>query len=69
MFGISNLTKCNGRLASSIVDSGVGNWGWLEGSVYVDVDGEVVVDIDVDIYANVGNSRLGKMPRAPSVSA
>ena len=41
--------------------------GWLEGSVYVEVDGDVVVDTDVNIYANVGNSRLGKMPRAPSV--
>ena len=39
----------------------------LEGSVYVEVDSNVDVDIEVDIYANVGNSRLGKMPRAPSV--
>ena len=52
------------RTTSVSVDSG---WGWLEGSVYVDVNGSVVVDIDVDIYANVGNSRLGKMPRAPRV--
>ena len=49
MLGISNLAKCNGRSAPSIVDSGMGNWGWLEGSVYVDVDGDVVVDTDVDI--------------------
>ena len=32
-----------------------------------ELDSNVDVDIEVDIYANVGNSRLGKMPRAPSV--
>ena len=54
---------CNERPASPLIRE----WGWLEGSVYVDVDGDIVVDIDVDIYANVGNSRPGKMPRAASV--
>ena len=34
------------RTTSVSVDPG---WGWLEGSVYVDVDSDVAVDIDVDI--------------------
>ena len=61
--GFSNFAKCNGRPVSPLICG----WGWLEGSAYVEVDGDVVVDIHVDIYANVGNSRPGKMPQAPSV--
>ena len=45
MFGFLILAKCNGRPASPLIRG----WGWLEGSVYVEVDSNVDVDIEVDI--------------------